>query len=212
MLQNIKWLGHDSFLIKKGKIICIDPYKLRETKDKADIILITHDHFDHFSLEDIEKIKKDSTILIGPKELIGKYDGELKTLKPFESIDVDGIKINTIPAYNVNKFRAPGKVFHPKKDNKLGFVITIDNKKIYHAGDTDLIQEMAQLRNIEIALLPVSGTYVMTAEEASQAVDIIQPKIAIPMHFNSVVGNEKDALKFKRLVGDKCLVEILKEE
>ena len=212
MLQNIKWLGHDSFLIKKEKIIYIDPFKIKDTKDKADLILITHDHFDQFSLDDINKIKKSSTIIVGPEELKEKIDGNLKLLKPFQSITIENIKIDTIPAYNVNKFRAPGKVFHPKEDNKLGFIITIDGKKIYHAGDTDLIPEMAQLKNIEIALLPVSGTYVMTSEEASQAVDIIKPKIAVPMHFGSIVGDKKDAGRFKKLVGNKCQVEILEEE
>ncbi len=212
MLQNIKWLGHDSFLIKKEKIIYIDPFKIKEIKDKADIILITHDHYDHFSLDDINKIKKNSTVIIGPEELKSKVEGNLRLLKPFQFITVDGVKIDTIPAYNVNKFKSPGKVFHPKEDNKLGFIITIDNKKIYHAGDTDLIQEMSRLKNIEVALLPISGTYVMTAEEASQAVDIIKPRIAVPMHWGSIVGDKKDAEKFKKLAGNKCQVEILEEE
>ena len=212
MLQNIHWLGHDSFLIKRGKTIYIDPFKLKETKDKADLILITHDHFDHFSLEDINKIRKNSTIVVGPEELKGKIDGNLKLLKPFQSIIIDNIKIEAVPSYNVNKFKAPGKVFHPKEDNKLGFIITIDNKKIYHAGDTDLIQEMSRLKNIEIALLPISGTYVMTPEEAAQAVDIIKPRIAIPMHWGKILATIKDAERFKRLVGNRCQVEILKEK
>src|SRR3989338_5668645 len=131
MLQNIHWLGHDSFLIKKEKIIYIDPFKIKniEKKEKADLILITHDHFDHFSLDDINKIRKNSTIIIAPEELRGKINGSLKLLKPFQNIEIDNIKIEAVPAYNVNKFRAPGKVFHPREDNKLGFIIKTDNKK-----------------------------------------------------------------------------------
>src|SRR3989338_4038147 len=176
---NIERLNHDCFKIKaQNKIIYFDPYQI-ELQEQADLILITHEHADHLSLKDIEKLLK------------------------------QGITIETIPAYNINKFRAPNMPFHPKQDGRVGFIITVNGKRIYHAGDTDCIPEMQQLKNIDIALLPVSGTYVMTPEEAVQAVKIIKPKIAIPMHYAAVVGNDTDAEKFKILATPFCQILIL---
>ncbi|MEM2004008.1 MAG: MBL fold metallo-hydrolase, partial [Nitrososphaerota archaeon] len=121
-----------------------------------------------------------------------------------------GVRYLVVPAYNVNKFRAPGVVFHPKEYGGVGYIIEVDNIRIYHPGDTDLIEEMKTLGRIDVALLPVSGTYVMTAEEAAKAVDIIKPDLAIPMHFGEIVGSEKDAQTFKSKAS--CRVEILKPE
>jgi L-ascorbate metabolism protein UlaG (beta-lactamase superfamily) len=120
---------------------------------------------------------------------------------------VGNVQIEAVPAYNVNKFREPGKAFHPKGESRLGFVVEMDGTTVYHAADSDLIPEMQHIK-CDIALLPVSGTYVMTAEEAAQAVAAIKPKIAVPMHYGAIVGSSSDAEKFKSLVKD-CQVEIL---
>jgi len=198
MLEKIHWLGHASFYIEAPQgIIYIDPYQLKPGLPKADIILITHEHFDHFSVSDIKEIAKPETIIVGPKEIEKKMDYSLKILRPQEKINLKGIEIEAVPSYNLNKN------FHPKSQGYLGFIITVDNFRIYHAGDTDLIPEMKTLKP-DIVLLPVGGTYTMNAKEAAEAVNLINPKIAIPMHWGGIVGSEKDAEEFKRL----CKIEV----
>jgi len=209
----IRWLGHDGFLIKNGKTIVIDPFKVQSKLDKADILLISHEHFDHLSIEDITKSASDKTILVASKsckEGLSKMKfRESKFLKPGEKVTLENVTIEAIPAYNLNKFREPGKPFHPREEEKLGFLIQIEGVRVYHAGDTDFIPEMKGLKT-DLALLPVSGTYVMTPQEASSAADAIKPKLAIPMHFGTIVGSEKDAAEFKRLA--PCAVQILEPE
>jgi L-ascorbate metabolism protein UlaG (beta-lactamase superfamily) len=205
----ISWLGHDCFKIKNGKTIYIDPFNIKEG-EKANIIFVTHEHYDHCSLKDIKKISTSETIVVAPESCKTQLSGmKTKFVKPGDKIVVDGIEVKAVPAYNVNKFRAPGEVFHPKEEEKVGYIITFGGVKIYHAGDTDLIQEMKNIQ-VDIALLPVSGTYVMTAEEAAEATKMIKTEIAIPMHYGAIVGTEKDAEKFKKLAS--CKVEILKKE
>jgi L-ascorbate metabolism protein UlaG (beta-lactamase superfamily) len=192
---NIEWLGHDSFRIKyKNKTIYIDPFKIN-TNETADIILITHSHYDHYSKEDIEKINHNSTI-IGPNDI----KREITKLLPGEKTQIDNITIEAFPSYNQDK------PFHPKENNWLGFVININKTRIYHAGDTDLIPEMSNLKNIDIALLPVSGKYVMNAEEAAKAAKIINAEISIPMHYGEIIGNKEDAEKFKSLCPSKVII------
>ena len=200
MLENIKWLGHAGFKIKGDKTVYIDPFKINET-EPADIIIITHEHFDHLSPEENKKIQAGKTIIVTTLDCFSKVSGNVKTISPGKTIEVDGIKIEAVPAYNTNKH------FHPKSNGWMGVVLTINGKRIYHAGDTDSIPEMASLKNIDVALLPVSGTYVMTAEEAADAANRIMPKVAVPMHYNSIVGTTADAEKFKKLC--RCKVEIL---
>lgn len=209
----ISWLGHDSFKIKNGKTVIIDPFKIRPTSDKADVLLISHEHFDHFSLDDIKKVANERTIIVTiptvKKELSSLKVKEVKAVKPGDKLKLGDVSIEVVPAYNLNKFREPGKVFHPKEDGKAGFIIGINGVKIYHAGDTDAIPEMKGLKP-DVALLPVSGTYVMTAEEAAQAAKMVEPKVAIPMHYGVIVGTEQDAQKFKQLTTVE--VQILKPE
>ena len=210
-----QWTGHDGFRItdlKNKRIIYIDPFQLskrHKTKD-ADIVLVSHDHFDHLSIEDLTEIVNSNTEIVAAKECLGKLQdlpaGRITTLNPGERTSPRGLVVEAIRAYNTNK------KFHPKEDNKIGFVITVDSHRIYHSGDTDIIPEMSGL-NPDIALLPVSGTYVMTADEAARANDeFIKPrKFAIPMHYGSIVGSEEDANKFKTAVRT-CEVRILNKE
>jgi len=211
----IAWLGHDSFLISNGKTVYIDPYKLK-SGGKADVLLISHEHFDHLSIDDIKKVASNNTSVVTALQCSNEVKKGVKVkevvvVKPGDSVNVQGIAIEAVAAYNINKIN-PGtrKPFHPKEDNKVGFIVTINNVRIYHAGDTDAIPEMSKIK-ADIALLPVSGTYVMTAEEAAQAAKMIKPKIAIPMHYGAIVGSVKDAEKFKELVKD-CDVKILNQE
>ncbi len=209
----ISWLGHDSFRIKDGKTIMIDPFKIRAITDRADILLITHEHFDHLSLEDVKKVITDKTTVVTipacRSELSKLKVREVKTVSPGDRVELGDVTVEVVPAYNVNKFREPGRVFHPKEDGKAGYVITVKGVRVYHAGDTDAIPEMKGLRT-DVALLPVSGTYVMTAEEAADAARMIKPKLAIPMHYGAIVGSESDAERFKQLAS--CQVQILKPE
>lgn len=210
---NLKWTGHDGFQISNSdKILYIDPFKLAKQYNdlhNANLILITHNHFDHLSLDDLGKIINKETVVIAAKECVDQLKAlnikEVKGVAPGEKINLQNSVVETVPAYNTNKD------FHPKRDGKVGFIVTINNVRIYHAGDTDLIPEMKTTKP-DIALTPVSGTYVMTAEEASEAVnDLIKPKMAIPMHYNSIVGTREDAVRFSKMV-TVCSTKILEQE
>lgn len=200
----IEWLGHASFIINNN--IFIDPYQINTNK-KADLILITHPHYDHCSLQDIKKISKTETIILAPPDCSSKLSRieNIKTeiITAGKKLTSNNLIIETIPAYNTNK------KYHPKQNEWMGFIITINNKRIYHAGDTDLIPEMSNL-NLDIALLPIGGTYTMNAKEAAQAVFKIKTKIAIPMHYGKIIGTKEDALIFKKLVKNTQTI-ILKE-
>lgn len=192
IIESIHWLGHDAFRIEDaGKQIYIDPWKIPTNAPKADYIFVTHSHYDHFSKEDIAKLSQPSTKIIGPADVAKEIKQNGLAMKPDQELTVDHLKVKAIPAYNI------GKQFHTRDKNWLGFIITLsDGTTIYHAGDTDFIPEMKPLK-VDVALLPVSGTYVMTADEAIQAANTFKPKVAIPMHYGEIVGSENDARKFK---------------
>jgi L-ascorbate metabolism protein UlaG (beta-lactamase superfamily) len=204
VIKKINWLGHDGFRIDSGKVIYFDPFQIKSAVP-ADIIFISHDHFDHCSEDDIKKIQKKETVIVTDAVTAKKLKGSIRVVKPGDKLTVENVAIEVVPSYNTNK------TFHPKAAGMLGFIVTVEGVRIYHAGDTDFIPEMNSIKT-DIALLPVSGTYVMTAEEAVQAALAIKPAIAIPMHFNAIVGSEKDAALFKEKLQGKVEVVILKQE
>lgn len=201
LAKKIVWLGHDSFRIDAEKTVYIDPYQI-SSGPEADLILITHEHFDHCSPEDVSKIQGPGTVIVTEKDSAKKLSGDVRVLKPGESLELDGVKIRTVPSYNTDKD------FHPRANAWLGFIVEVEGGTIYHAGDTDFIPEMKDFE-VDIALLPVSGTYVMTSEQAIKAAIAVNPKLAIPMHYGAIVGDENDASDFKKALEGKVEVLIL---
>lgn len=204
MVKDIHWLGHDTFKITGDKVIYTDPFKIKK-KDRADIILITHEHYDHCSPEDVKKIQGPDTVIVTVADCAPRLTGNIKTIKPGDKLNVMGMDIEAVPSYNTNK------KFHPKEKGWVGFIFTAGGQRIYLAGDTDYIAEMKDIK-CDIALLPVSGTYVMTADEAARAALDIKPKAAIPMHYASIVGTNDDAERFRKALEGKIDVVVLKEE
>lgn len=203
-VKKIHWLGHDTIRLDGNMVVLFDPFQISSAKP-ADLILISHDHFDHNSPEDVAKVRKKDSVIVTDKTSAKKLPGEIKIVAPGDKINVKGVSIEVGPAYNTNKD------FHPKAAGMLSFVVTLDGVRYYHAGDTDFIPEMENLE-VDIAFLPVSGTYVMTADEAVNAAQAIKPKIAIPMHYGAIVGSEKDAEEFKKTLEGKVEVVILQKE
>ena len=199
MLKNIEVLYHSSIKISKNKVIYIDPFKIDKNYNDADIVFITHDHFDHYSEEDIDKVINENTTIIIPEELLTKLlkkginKNAIITVEPNEKYVVQGIKFETIPAYNTNK------TFHPKKNGWVGYIIIINGIRYYIAGDTDITEENKKVK-CDVAFVPVGGTYTMDFKEAANLINEIKPKIAIPIHYGSVVGTEQDAIDFIRLL------------
>ena len=178
---SIKWLGHASFQIRaEGKTIYIDPYE-GEYSEKADLILVTHSHFDHCDTSKIKKVRKADTVIIAPEDCVSKIGGSVKTLKLGEEATIGNITVKAVEAYNYKRFRSLGNPFRPKGLG-VGYLITAEGKTVYHAGDTDFIPEMRQLGHVDVALLPSGGTYTMDNPEAAEAAVAINPKVVIPMH------------------------------
>ena len=199
MLENIEVLHHSTIRISKNKVIYIDPFKIDKDYNDADIVFITHDHFDHYSEEDIDKVINENTTIIIPEELLTKIlrkginKNAVITVESNKEYMVQGIKFETIPAYNTNK------TFHPKENDWVGYIITLDGIRYYIAGDTDITEENRKVK-CDVAFVPVGGTYTMDFKEAAQLINEIQPKIAVPIHYGSVVGTKQDATDFIKLL------------
>ena len=199
MLNNIEVLYHSSIRINKEKTIYIDPFKIDRNYNDADIIFITHDHYDHYSEEDIDKVINENTVIVIPEELLTKVlkkginKNAIITVEPNQKYMVQGIKFETVPAYNTNK------TFHPKENGWVGYVIEINEIKYYIAGDTDITEENKKVK-CDVAFVPVGGTYTMDFKEAAQLVNQIQPKVAVPIHYGSLVGTKQDAEEFIKLL------------
>ncbi|RJS85298.1 MBL fold metallo-hydrolase [Candidatus Bathyarchaeota archaeon] len=199
----VKWLGHASFQIKAdGKNIYIDPYQ-GEYAEKADLVLITHSHFDHCDTSKIKRVTKEDTVIICPPECVSKLRGNVKAIKPGEKIEVNDVAVEAVHAYNYKRFRSPGNPFHPRGFGN-GYIITVKDKRIYHAGDTDFIPEMKDLKNISLALLPSGGTYTMDNLEAAEAALTIKPEAVIPMH-----RWDSDPKVFKRKVEESSDIKVI---
>ena len=185
--------------MNKEKMIYIDPYHIEKNYNDADMIFITHDHYDHYSEEDIDKVRKNNTIFIVPENLLNKLikkginDENIITLDPGDAENIDGIKVEAIHSYNIDK------PFHPKENNWLGYVIEIDGVRYYIAGDTDITEENKKIK-CDVAFVPVGGKYTMNFSEAAQSINIIKPKNAVPIHYGSVVGTKQDATDFIKLL------------
>jgi L-ascorbate metabolism protein UlaG (beta-lactamase superfamily) len=204
MIENIHWLGHDGFYVAGSKVVYFDPWEIGGGP-KADVVCISHEHYDHCSPGDVEKISKEDTVIVTEVAAAGKLSGDVRVLKPDESLEVAGIRVTAVPSYNTDKS------FHPKSNQWLGFVVEMDGVKIYHVGDSDFIPEMKDLE-VDIALIPVSGTYVMDVDQAIEAARAIKPKIAVPMHYGKIVGSEDDAERFAQTLEDEMTVVIKQKE
>ncbi|HUW43859.1 MAG TPA: MBL fold metallo-hydrolase [Bacillota bacterium] len=213
----LRWLGHAGFLIKNKKIIYIDPYNIKGNLEPADIILITHSHYDHCSFPDIGKIIKEGTKIVTTPDCqskIAKFTVPIKMelIEPGQELDFGEVRVFAIPAYNIDKH------FHPKDESWVGYVIKMDDVIIYHAGDTDIIPEMQKLTGYKqpgkefVTLLPIGGRFTMNAEEAAEAAKLIKPSLAIPMHWGEIIGSEDDAKEFVELCKEENINAVILEK
>lgn len=197
----IQWLGHASFRIcHQANVIYIDPWKLKDTPHDATLVLVSHNHYDHYSPQDIAKVSGPNTKLVAPPDVIAKQKGG-EAITNGLTVELESARLVGVAAYN------PDKQFHPKANNWVGFVIELGSKRLYYAGDTDLTPEMKALKGIDVALLPVGGTYTMNPTEAAEAVKSIKPKSAIPYHWGDIVGGRADAEEFAKAA--ECDTKIL---
>ena len=208
-LRGIEWLGHASFRIRtRAGVVYIDPYRV-EDAPPADLILITHDHFDHFSRADIVRLAGRRTTAIGPATVMEQLKGRTVSVRPGETFEFDELEIEALPAYNTNKLDSSGRPFHSRDAGWLGFVLRDGPRRIYHSGDTDVIPEMDQAAGVDVALLPVSGTYVKSPLEAAEAARRIAPAVAVPMHWGTTIGTESDAQEFAAETRAKTETEVV---
>ncbi|MEA2492103.1 MAG: hypothetical protein QOJ29_14 [Thermoleophilaceae bacterium] len=199
LLEEVEWLGHSGFRIAVGTAsIYIDPYRVAAGEPKADLILISHQHYDHFSIQDLERLRKEDTFVIAPPAVAERLEGNVRSLREGEVVETNiyGVDVRAVPAYNTSKRDGEGRPFHPREAGCLGFEVNVRGERLYHAGDTDVIPEMDWVVGADVALLPVSGVHVMTALEAAEAARRIQPSVAVPMHWGGHVGSELDAQTF----------------
>jgi L-ascorbate metabolism protein UlaG (beta-lactamase superfamily) len=203
MPLEIRWMGHASFRLAAGELVLyIDPWKLSSAKPDADLVFVSHAHFDHCSAEDVAAVSRDTTTLVGPADVVESLPGG-RVLKPGDRTEAAGVCIDGIRAYNVDND------FHPKANDWLGAVITLEGTRVYYAGDTDHIPEMGELSEVDVALLPVGGTYTMNAAQAAEACRAIRPRMAVPYHWGDIVGTETDARAFADATAG-CEVRLLR--
>ena len=208
MINNISINCHSSIKINGEKIIYIDPYKIKEINKDADLIFITHEHYDHYSFEDINKIKKNNTRFIVPKSMKNRLiidgisENDIISVDVKNKYNVDDIEFETIPAYNINKS------FHPKNNNWVGYIININNIKYYIAGDTDITDEAINVK-CDIAFIPIGGTYTMDYKEAATLTNKMKPKYTIPIHYGLIVGKYEDAIKYSNLLDKEIECKII---
>jgi L-ascorbate metabolism protein UlaG (beta-lactamase superfamily) len=191
LVQGARWLGHASVMVKGGKTVYVDPWEV-DANDPADVILVTHDHFDHFSPPDIARLARKDTAIVATASCKGKLDRPVTVVEPGSRVTVNGVEVEAVASYN------PAKDFHPKTAGNVGYVFTVDGVRWYHAGDTDPIPEMKDIR-ADVAFLPVGGKYTMTAEEAAKAAATMQVKVVVPMHYAKIIGSLDDAKRFAKL-------------
>jgi L-ascorbate metabolism protein UlaG (beta-lactamase superfamily) len=199
LLDCVEWLGHSGFRIRAGDaVLYIDPYRTKGGP-KADVILVTHGHYDHFSPQDIELLSDEGTWVVAPPPVAERIAGQVLSIAPGEVVDpelVRGVEIAAVAAYNTSKRDGSGNVFHPREAGWVGYELNVRGERLYHSGDTDVIPEMDRVTGVDLALLPVSGVYVMTAGEAAEAARRIQPRVAVPMHWGEHIGTYEDATTF----------------
>src|SRR4051795_1559545 len=196
VLHGIEWLGHAGFRIKtRSAVVYVDPWRAAGAQD-ADVILITHDHFDHFSREDVVRLSRRGTQLVAPATVTERLRGPTASVVPGEALEIGGLEVRVVAAYNTNKLDSEGRPFHGRDADWVGYVISDGARRIYHSGDTDVVPEMDEAAGVDVALLPVSGTYVMTAVEAAEAARRIEPGVAVPMHWGALIGSRADADRF----------------
>ena len=199
MLENIRVFTQNSIKISNNKVIYIDPYTIDKNYNDADVIFLTHDHYDHFSKDDIQKIKKESTNYVVPKKMyndvlkLGVAKENILTVIPNECYEIFGIKFKTVPSYNVNKS------FHPKENNWVGYILNIDDYRYYISGDTDVVEEIKNIK-CDVAFVPIGGYFTMEYVEAAEYINGIKPKIVVPVHFGTIVGDKGYGLKFEKLL------------
>jgi L-ascorbate metabolism protein UlaG (beta-lactamase superfamily) len=207
LIGKLHWLGHDSFRLDEPAVIYFDPVKLQGKLPKADLVLVSHEHYDHCSPDDVKKISTPKTVVLAGGAAAQKLRGA-RAVKPGDRLTVAGVTVETVPAYNVNKFRSPGVPFHPREAEHVGYIVTVGGVRIYHAGDTDQIPEMADV-TCDVALLPVSGTYAMTVEEAAEAARTLSPQFVVPMHYGAGIGTAGDGQRLTDLYeGQVALLEV----
>ena len=211
LLKKLRWLGHDSFLYVGPPVLYFDPWRLDRGLPEADIVLVSHEHGDHCSPQDVKRVSGPGTVIIAnqtaaPSLRTAGPEHDVRVIRPGETLVVGEVTVEAVPAYNIDKFRSPGVPFHPQPALHNGYVVTVGGEQIYFAGDTDHIPEMAGI-TCDVALLPVSGTYVMTAEEAAEAARTIGLRVAMPMHYGAgVVGTAGDAERFAALYEDEVFI------
>lgn len=206
LLARLRWLGHDSFLLEGPPIVYFDPWRLGKGLPTADLIFVSHEHGDHCSPQDVQLVSGPHTVIVANETAAQKLSGNVRVMRPGDEWVMGEVTVKAVPAYNITKFRSPGLPFHPQPALHNGYVVLMGGERIYFAGDTDHIPEMADIE-CDVALLPVSGTYVMTAEEAAQAAQAIKPQVAVPMHYGAgVVGTASDAERFATLYGGEVFV------